>query len=470
MNNTDKKVRYAQIQLLHKQTKVGLVGVMVVSLGACFIFWNVVAQWRLLLWVGVIFVLSLIRGGIVFTFQKRVQLTSDIDRWARLHEIGILASSLTWMVPFVFLWPGENIIYQFVWPILVLPLSAAGVAGYYTWPKSYIPFLLLTTLPVSTRFFYEGGLLLNMIGFLSLFFIGVMMSAGRVMHAASLRAFKLNIHNQELNEVLKNEISTSEHLNVKLQQEVLERKMAEKQIRDKNTELHKINTSKDLLFSIIAHDLRGPFSNILGLTDIMRDKESELSNDELRELADATNRSSTKAFDLLDTLLEWGRIQQGKVSFNPQMTCLKELTTNITDALKDTYTQKNIRLVNLIPNSTNVYIDNHLVQTILRNLIHNAIKFTPSGGNITLSTKGNDMGQINVCIEDSGIGMSQELIEDLFNLDFNTNRAGTNGEPSIGLGLIICKELIEKQGGQLNIESIPNKGSLFSFSVPISNS
>jgi hypothetical protein len=144
ITNIDKKVRNAQVQLLYKQTKTGLIGSLIVSLTACVVFWQVVPQWKLALWTGLIVLLTLIRGGIVFAFERRASLSSNIDRWASLHVIGIVASGVLWAIPFVFLWPAEHPVFQLVWVIFILPMSAAAVATYYTWTRSYVLFLVLS--------------------------------------------------------------------------------------------------------------------------------------------------------------------------------------------------------------------------------------------------------------------------------------------------------------------------------------
>lgn len=237
-------------------------------------------------------------------------------------------------------------------------------------------------------------------------------------------------------------------------------------ITSKNTELHKINANKDLLFNIIAHDLRSPFNSILGLTEIMSNKSSDLTLDKIQEFAELTNKSSVKAFELLESLLEWGKIQQDKIQVIPQLINLKRFAIESVDHFKEEYTYKNIEISIQVPDDIEVSTDLHILQTVHRNLINNAIKFTPEGGEICISTESDDDDRVVMIIQDSGIGMSKEMVDNLFNLEINTNRHGTNGESSTGLGLIICKELLEIQGGVLKVESVLNKGCKFMFKIP----
>lgn len=248
-DNLDQKVHMAQIQLLYQQTWTGLIGVLIVSLTACIALWQVVPQWKLSLWAGASVLLTLVRGGIIFAFHRRDLAASDVRRWAILHVAGVAASGLLWAIPCVFLWPSGDSVYQLVWPIFILPLSAAAVATYYTWTSSYSSFVILTVLPMSVRFFYEGGFLFNILGFLSLFLIAVLLRAGRVMHAASVRAFKFGIRNEALNMDLNKGISAREQLNEQLQLEIAERILSEEELSKKNQDLLQLNRELTLIKS-----------------------------------------------------------------------------------------------------------------------------------------------------------------------------------------------------------------------------
>ena len=249
--NIDQKVREAQIQLIYKQTWTGLIGVLIVALTACVVFWQVVPQWKLSLWAGISVILTLTRGYIIVAFQRRSQLTSDIDRWATLHVIGVTVSALMWAIPSIFLWPVEYSEFQLVWPIFILPLSAVAVAIYYTWTSSYVSFVVLTVVPMSLRFFYEGGFLFDIMGLLALFFIAVLLRGGKVMHAASVRALEFGIRNEALNMDLKEVLAIREQLNARLQQEIAERTLAEKEreklIKKLQAALDEIKTLKGII-------------------------------------------------------------------------------------------------------------------------------------------------------------------------------------------------------------------------------
>jgi len=248
--------------------------------------------------------------------------------------------------------------------------------------------------------------------------------------------------------------------------EITQRKKAEEELRLKNEQLNAINAEKDKFFSIVAHDLRGPMNGFLGLTGIMADDIESLSASELKEIATTMRTSAVNIYRLIENLLEWSKMQRGKLSFEPQPLFLKSSLTKSIELMMDTASKKGIDLHINIPDHTVVFADIHMLETIIRNLISNALKFSFKGSVIEISAEKTENDLIQVSIKDNGIGMSPELLDKLFTLTENINRKGTEGEPSTGLGLILCKEFVEKHGGKIWAESIENKGSSFIFTLP----
>ncbi len=252
-------------------------------------------------------------------------------------------------------------------------------------------------------------------------------------------------------------------------EEVKARVATHLKICKQNLELQQLNAEKDKFFSIIAHDLRSPFTGFLGLTQIMEDQLSELSMEEIKDFSSSLRESASKIFILLENLLEWARIQQGLIPFQAEQIQLLPLVKESIGVIKDAANNKKIEIVYNIPDATTVFTDTNILQTIVRNLVSNAIKFTPNAGSIFISALPQDDGLIVVSIKDTGIGMSQHILDNLFRIDVNTSRKGTDGETSSGLGLIICKDFIEKQGGKLWVESEEGKGSSFSFTLTVNS-
>lgn len=251
-----------------------------------------------------------------------------------------------------------------------------------------------------------------------------------------------------------------------VKEDITQRIKTEQEIKLKNEELLKINSEKDKFFSIIAHDLRSPFNGFLGLTQIMADELSNLTRDEIQKIAVSMLDSATNLFRLLENLLKWARMQQGLIPFNKELIDLLPMVRDCVGMLKDAAKNKEIEIEVNIPDLLKIYVDVDMLETILRNLISNAVKFTPRGGNINVTAKISENKGVEISVADSGIGMDQAMVENLFRLDVKTNRNGTEDEPSTGLGLLLCKEFIEKHGGKLWVESTEGKGSVFYFAIP----
>jgi len=233
----------------------------------------------------------------------------------------------------------------------------------------------------------------------------------------------------------------------------------------KTKELEAMILDKDKFFSILAHDLRGPIATTVSMTELMIDGSYNFSKEDLLRLSVSLNKSAHSTNELLENLLEWTGLHRGLKTFSPIKTSFAELMVPFLPPLMETAKNKQITLNNDIPDDTAIFADPHMIQTVFRNLIINAIKFTPEGGCIKLSVHNNENGQMFFSIKDSGIGMDQDTLNTLFRIDFKNNRSGTNGEPSSGLGLLLCKEFIEKHGGSIWVESEVDKGSTFSFNL-----
>jgi PAS domain S-box-containing protein len=261
--------------------------------------------------------------------------------------------------------------------------------------------------------------------------------------------------------------------------EIIELNLFEKnslveELSEAKEKLEQTNSEKDKFFSIIAHDLKSPFSGFLGLTKIMAEDIQNLTTDEMHEFALDMQSSANNLYKLLENLLEWARMKRGVIEFNPEMNNLKLIIKQILDIQLIVAKQKEIEFVNNIPDDLIVSADISMLNTVLRNLISNAIKFTRRGGKIEVGAKiikSSDDWQSSddfteIYIKDNGIGMSDNMIKELFKIDSRVSRPGTENESSTGLGLILCKEFIEKHSGRIWVESEVGKGSEFHFTLP----
>ncbi len=231
-------------------------------------------------------------------------------------------------------------------------------------------------------------------------------------------------------------------------------------------ELQRLNAEKDKFFSIIAHDLRGPFTGFIGLTEIMSENLPSMSLCEIQKFALNMKNSAVNLFSLLNNLLEWSLMQRGLITFEPQLFLLMPKITESMALVTEAADKKEIAISYDIPEDLSVFADGNMFEGIIRNLTSNAVKFTPKGGVVNVSAKSMPDNLVEISIKDTGIGMNKEMIDNLFRLDVNTSRKGTEDESSTGLGLVICKDFIEKHGGKLRVESEEGKGSTFYFTIP----
>ena len=247
-------------------------------------------------------------------------------------------------------------------------------------------------------------------------------------------------------------------LNSQLTKEIEERERIEEDLRESNA-------TKDRFFSIIAHDLRNPFISIGNFVTLMTKHSAVLSKTEIITISKELKESTDKTQDLLENLLQWAKSQRGTIQFKPEVIELSEISEDITSLVENMAQMKSIVVESHIQKNTLAFADWHMTSTILRNLVSNAIKFTPENGKVSVSAMQKE-GCVQVRVSDTGIGMKQEVIDKLFAIDQKVVTTGTANEKGTGLGLILCKELVEKNGGSINVISEVGKGSTFSFTLP----
>jgi len=244
-------------------------------------------------------------------------------------------------------------------------------------------------------------------------------------------------------------------------------KEAEEEIHQKNEQLQEINRQKDKFFSIISHDLRSPFNSLLGFTQLLAEELQDMSQDEIQRIANALQRSAINLYNLIGNLLEWSRMQRGVVEFNPEEIPLIDLVNHSLETLTDLAKQKNLEIRVLVPGDLMVKVDVAMIESTLRNLISNALKFSSRGGQIQISALMSQPGFIKLVVTDTGIGIRPEFLANLFHLTEHPSSQGTEGEPGTGLGLLLCKEFVEKHGGTIRAESEEGVGSTFTITIPV---
>jgi PAS domain S-box-containing protein len=248
-------------------------------------------------------------------------------------------------------------------------------------------------------------------------------------------------------------------------QNITQRKKVEETLEKYTEELKLLNASKDKFFSIISHDLRSPFNALLGITEYMTQNYKDMNEEEIRQSISNIYRSSQKLYNLILNLLEWSRIHTGRFEVEKSVINLRQLGSEILNLYSESASNKRIELSNNINEEILIFADKYMIDTIVRNFVSNAVKFTNPGGKIFINAAING-NNAELFVTDNGIGISSENQKNLFRIDEQYRRSGTANEKGTGLGLILCKEFIELNGGVIWLESAEGKGSRFSFTVP----
>jgi len=260
-----------------------------------------------------------------------------------------------------------------------------------------------------------------------------------------------------------------------------ESRKVEEELLRYNKELKESNLSKDKFFGILAHDLKNPFQGLLGFIDLLYEDLDELSNAQIKEYLSNVRNASYNTYALLENLLEWSRIQSGKMPFTPSAFNIRDEITSVISILDNIASQKEIKLYNEVDPAVVVEADRNMIRSVLQNLITNSIKFSNSKGkvvvrshipqtyaNTTNSNESVDRKWLEISVSDNGIGIPEEILPRLFKLNGQYSQAGTANEPGTGLGLVLCHEMVEKNGGRIWAESIAGQGTTFIFTVQLS--
>lgn len=233
--------------------------------------------------------------------------------------------------------------------------------------------------------------------------------------------------------------------------------------KEKLTEL---NATKDKLFSIIAHDLRAPFVGFLGQTKILAEEVDDIAPEKISDISSKIHSNANNLFKLLSNLLNWAQMQRGEIGFNQTTVSIRQLLNDNINSVAAALEQKEIKLVNNVVGEINVFADEKMVNSVIVNLLSNAIKFTRRSGEIIVDAVESGNNMIEVSVKDNGIGMNDTVVNKLFELGEKIGRKGTEGEESTGLGLLLCKDFVKRNGGEIRVVSADGKGSTFYFTLP----
>jgi signal transduction histidine kinase/DNA-binding response OmpR family regulator len=258
---------------------------------------------------------------------------------------------------------------------------------------------------------------------------------------------------------------TNARLYTTAQHEIADRKRAEDALRHVNEELQRVNDSKDKFFSIISHDLRGSFNTLLGFAQLLSQNLERYTPDKLRDHIEKLRSSAERLYALLENLLTWSRIQRGALEYEPRHCDLYDLADDNVALFLSRSQQKQVTLHNAVPEQTMAYADPNMVDTVIRNLVSNALKFTRAGDAITIAARrAGDL--LEISIADTGVGIDAAGRDKLFRIDTQHTTPGIDGERGTGLGLILCQDLVTRNGGRIGVESQVGVGTTFRFTLP----
>ncbi len=248
--------------------------------------------------------------------------------------------------------------------------------------------------------------------------------------------------------------------------DITERKLAEYKLKKYSEELESLNSSKDKFFSIISHDLRNPFNSLLGFSELLANNIEDLTEQEIKDSAKTLNRTAHNLFNLLTNLLEWSKLQNGTFKIEKTEIILSEVINYTLDAFSESIRAKDIAIMRETESEVKVFADRNMIDSAVRNLISNAIKFSNTGGIITIGCVAN--GKVaELFVTDSGVGIPEEDQERIFKIEKQFSTEGTNNEKGTGFGLLLCKEMVEKNGGSIRFKSKRDEGSTFTISLPL---
>lgn len=253
--------------------------------------------------------------------------------------------------------------------------------------------------------------------------------------------------------------------------DISERKKREEALRKSEKELREANATKDKFFSILAHDLRSPVSNLMQFAKLMEENYEIITKDEEFEYIRNLVKIAEGTYNLLENLLTWSRLQLDKVSVIPEDFELSGIVESAVQLYEENYTRKNIQVEVKPGKNIHPYANQESIYFVIRNLFLNAIKFTPAGGKITITASQDfdstqNKNRVEICIEDTGIGIPPDRVNNIFHIDTAFSTEGTAQEQGTGLGLILCKEFVERNGGEIHVKSKLGKGSKFCFTIP----
>ncbi len=458
-----------EVKLLYDRAHIGFIASIVNAIVILFVLRHEIQHKILFIWFMTLVIIIVSRFILVLVYHKKNPQPEETKKWSALYLIGVFIHSVLWGVAGILLFPKS------LPHILFLTFSLSIftiIAIILTFRLQYIfIYLTFTLLPITVQLFILGSELLLVIAFLIILLAGLTVVITRRIYGIILNSMELHLVKENLIKDLTEAKKSTDDMNIFLQKEIEERKQIESQLSEMNKKLlisenslRELNANKDKFFSIISHDLKSPFNALIGFTEMCLNRFEKMDSVKLKEYLEKIHRAASNLYSLVDNLLQWSRFQSGKMEYNPISFQIIQSVTEVINLFSVSSSKKNITIQNEVSDQLYVYADYHMINSVLRNLVSNAIKFTEHGGSIKITAIQNN-DKINISIIDSGVGISNEDKDKLFRMDIRHSTYGTDNEKGTGLGLLLCKDLLEKNNGTLWFEGTSDKGTSFHFTL-----
>ncbi|MEZ5103336.1 MAG: HAMP domain-containing sensor histidine kinase [Draconibacterium sp.] len=417
-----------------------------------------ILRWLEVGWHDIFWVHSIVFIFIIFLTIYREKLTTQFKVYSLIVISAILGLTALWYF-------GFSGTHYFV----IISVSLAAI--YLERRTSIILVGILSAIYIAISVFYISGYQISTVD-LNLFSHSILQWITIIFSLIAFSAVFIFGFGELYNELIHN-IKQKTDMKNEREQYISELEIIQKRLDKTVQELSELNTAKNKLFSIVAHDLISPFNSILGFSQLLHDNYKEYDHEQREKFISFLHSEILNTYSLLEDLLLWARMQRNAVEFTSSNLNLFLLTTKISEALKNSAGKKSITISNQISHDIFIRSDGFMISTILRNLISNAIKFTPENGKVELTASElwdeNEEKVIEVCVRDNGIGMTKETISKLFNAGENRSTPGTANEKGTGLGLPICYDFVKHHKGEIWVESEKGKGTAVYFSIPVTS-
>jgi len=460
-NKNSEKLGIVKTKLIYSRTHIANIAIFINSLILAYVLWDYASHRAIVIWLASIMTATIFRTLLFRVYIKKERTGKNLRKWQNYLTISMLLLGTVWGSSAIFLFPETSTPHQ-VFIAFVLGGMVAGATGTNsTVIESFYAYSISSLLPVIVMLFLQSGEIPKAMGTMVTLFLVLMIMTARQMNRDITESLTLRFDNLDLIDNLVAEKDNAEKLNKALIQEIAERKDAETALRAAKDMAESANKTKDKFVSIVSHDLKGPLGTMIGFLELLSE---DIEITERKKIVENAISSGQRMKKLIDDLLDIERLKTGKFTTAFRFLDPYYITENAIEHIKTLAQQKGISINNEIPKYSRIYADENLLTQATVNLLSNAVKFCNNGDKITLFIPQNEFSTI--AIRDTGIGIHPDVMEQLFKEGIKFSTRGTRGEKGTGLGLLLCKDILDAHNGIIYAESEPDKGSTFYIKLP----